>query len=324
MMRVQKISLLTHASALAILAVFAACSPRTEVSPADTAGSDVAAKVNGVDLSVRQIELAVQKQHNGHPEAALSDTASKQVLEQLIDEEIIAQKAVAAKLDKDPKVVQQLEAARRDILARRFIEAAADTVAKAPDDQVQKFYDSHPALFSQRKIYTLQRLEIQVADERRAEVDAHVRSLKSSAELTDWLKAQNLRFAVRQEQDASEQLPLPVLDKLVTMKEGESTVVPSPSGMTALTLTSSVPAPKTLGEAHAAIEQFLSIQGRRQVIVDVQKGLRDGAKVEYEGRFAASAPLAGNGSSAVVASPMSSATAGSAAGPAPQNDSNQK
>ncbi len=212
------------------------------------------------------------------------------MLDQLIDEEIVAQKAVAAKLDKDPRVVQQLEAARRDILARRFVEAAAETAGKPAEDAVLKFYDSRPTLFAQRKVYTLQRLDIQAPDNRRTEVDAHVQSLKSSAELTDWLKSQKLAFTTRQEQDASEQLPAPVLEKVATLKEGESMVVPSQVGVSALTLITSASAPKTLAEARPAIEQFLSGQGRREVIMNLQKTIRDGAKVEYQGRFAALAP----------------------------------
>ena len=101
------------------------------------------------------------------------------MLDQLIDEQIVAQKAVAAKLDKDPKVIAQIEAARRDILARRFLESAAETAGKPADDAVQKFYDGRPALFAQRKVYTLQRIDIQAPDDRRTEVDAHVQSLKT-------------------------------------------------------------------------------------------------------------------------------------------------
>jgi len=209
------------------------------------------------------------------------------VLDQLIEEQIIAQKAVAAKLDQDPKVLQQLESARRDILARRFIEAAAETSGKPADDAVQKFFDARPNLFGQRRVYTLQRMDIQAPDERRSEVDAHVRSLKTLPELTDWLKSQNLKATARTEQDSSEQLPATVLEKVAALKDGESTVVPSQTGVTALTLISSVPAPKTLAEARPAIDQFLTTQGRREVIVNLQKTIRDGAKIEYLGRFAA-------------------------------------
>ena len=283
------------AVALAAMAVtlLAGCGQKKDVAPADAGGGEVVAKVNGDDVTASQLTIALQKQRGMRPDAG--DAASKVVLDQLIDEQIVAQKAVAAKLDKDPKVVAQIEAARRDILARRFIESAAETASKPADDAVQKFYDGRPALFAQRKMYTLQRVDIQAPDTRRSEIDAHVSALKTPAELTDWLKSQKLVFTTKQEQDASEQLPPVVLEKLATMTAGQSMVVPSQFGVSAITLVSSAAAPKALADARPAIEQFLANQGRREVIMNLQKTIRDGAKVEYEGRFAALAAANGGG-----------------------------
>ena len=283
------------AVALAAMAVtlLAGCGQKKDVAPADAGGGEVVAKVNGDDVTASQLTIALQKQRGMRSDAG--DAASKVVLDQLIDEQIVAQKAVAAKLDKDPKVVAQIEAARRDILARRFIESAAETASKPADDAVQKFYDGRPALFAQRKMYTLQRVDIQAPDTRRSELDARVSALKTPAELTDWLKSQKLVFTTKQEQDASEQLPPVVLEKLATMTAGQSMVVPSQFGVSAITLVSSAAAPKALADARPAIEQFLANQGRREVIMNLQKTIRDGAKVEYEGRFAALAAANGGG-----------------------------
>lgn len=323
MMHTEKMSSRARVGAISVAAMavvlLSACGQKRDVAPTDGSGGDVVAKVNGEDLTAAQLTIALQKQRGMRPDAG--DAASRQVLDQLIDEQIVAEKAVTAKLDKDPKVVEQLEAARRDILARRFIEAAAETASKPADDVVQKFYDSRTALFAQRKVYILQRLDIQAPDERRAEVDAHIQSLKSFAELTDWLKSQKLVFTAKQEQDASEQLPPTVLEKLSTLKEGESMAVPSQFGASALTLVSSASAPKTLADARPAIEQYLSGQGRREVILNLQKSIRDGAKVEYEGRFAALAPAgAAPGAPAVPANPVAS----NAAPEASQNTPAQK
>ena len=298
-------------AAMAVL-VLSACGPKKDDVAADGAGGDVVAKVNGDELTAGQLTIAMQKQRGMRPDAG--DAASRQVLDDLINEQIVAQKAVAAKLDKDPKVVAQIEAARRDILARRFVEAAAETGGKPTDDAIQKFYDSRPTMFGQRKVWTLQRLDIQAPDARRNEVVEHVQSLKSPAQLTDWLKAQKLPFTTKQEQDGSEQLPPAVLEKLAALKDGESTVVPSQFGVTALTLVSSAAAPKPLADARPSIEQYLANQGRRELIMNLQKTIRDGAKVEYLGRFAALAPAPG--SDAVMPVPPHTVLAASPVAPA--------
>ena len=297
MMRSEKMSSRARVGAVALAAMavtlLAGCGQKKDAAAPDADGSEVVAKVNGDDVTASQLTIAIQKQRGMRPDAG--DAASKAVLDQLIDEQIVAQKAVAAKLDKDPKVVAQIESARRDILARRFIESAAETASKPSDDAVQKFYDGRPTLFAQRKMYTLQRVDIQAPDARRSEIGAKVATFKSPAELTDWLKSQKLVFTAKQEQDASEQLPPVVLEKLATMQDGQSMVVPAQFGVSALTLVSSAAAPKALADARPAIEQFLANQGRREVIMNLQKTIRDGAKVDYEGRFAALAAANGGG-----------------------------
>jgi hypothetical protein len=103
-------------------------------------------------------------------------------------------------------------------------------------------------------------------------------------------------------------------------------VIPSQVGVSALTLISSVPAPKTLADARPAIEQFLAGQGRREVVMNLQKTVREGAKIEYQGRFAASAPAAGDLGHASAASVSTSAAsaASSVVVSASQNNSTQK
>src|SRR6185295_1317863 len=117
-----KIRRAVSAAALAALAVTAlvACGPKKDVAGDAAAGGEVVATVGGQDLTASQLQIAMQKQRGMRPDAG--DAAAKQVLDQLVDEQIVAEKAVAAKLDQDPLVVAQIEAARRDILARRFIE----------------------------------------------------------------------------------------------------------------------------------------------------------------------------------------------------------
>jgi EpsD family peptidyl-prolyl cis-trans isomerase len=305
------------ALALAAMAVVAmtACGQKKDVaSGVAGTGDEIVAKVNGDEISAGQLAVAMQKMRGMRPDAG--EAESRPVLDNLVKEQIVAQKAVAAKLDKDPMVLQQLEAARRDILARRFIEAAAETSGKPTDEAVQKFYDSRSNLFARRKVFTLQRLDIQAPDDRRTEVDAHVQSLKTPGELADWLKSQKLPFTTKQEQDPSEQLPPVVLDRLAAMKDGESTVVPSQSGVSALTLVSSASAPKSLADARPAIEQFLANQGRGEVMRNLQKTICDGAKVQYVGRFASIPPACGE---ATVPAAVPTVPASASASAIPQN-----
>ena len=82
---------------------------------ADTkTASQAAARVDGEELTVHQINLVLERQPGLRPEQA--DAASRQVLEGLIDQQIAVEKAVEGKLDRDPKIVQLLDAQRRATL----------------------------------------------------------------------------------------------------------------------------------------------------------------------------------------------------------------
>lgn len=273
------------ALAAAAMLLLAACGAKKE------GATQVAAKVNGDEITVHQINFALQQQRNLRPEQ--SEAAQRQLLERLIDQQLAVQNAEKLKLDRDPQTVQMLEAARREILARRYIESVAEKAGKPSDDDVKKYYDAHPALFAQRKVYTFQRVDVTASADKRADVVAHAEGAKTGAELTDWLKAQDIKFTVNPMTQPAEALPLQLVDKVAGLKEGQSLPLPQQFGVSVLTLQSAQAAPKSFDEARAPIEQFLSVDSRRTAVASASKGLREGAKIEYQGKFAASAPAAG-------------------------------
>ena len=100
---------------MAAVALLAGCGDKKEKGASQTA-----AKVNKAEVTVHQINFVLQQQRGLRPEQA--DAASKQILERLIDQELALQKADDLKIDRDPRVVQQLEAAKREIIARAYLE----------------------------------------------------------------------------------------------------------------------------------------------------------------------------------------------------------
>jgi len=298
------------AAAVAVALALAACGAKKEGG-----ATQVAAKVNGDEITVHQINYLLQQQRNLRPEQ--SEAAQRQLLERLIDQQLAVQNAEKLKLDRDPQTVQALEAARREILARRYIESIAEKAAKPSDDEVRKYYDAHPALFAQRKIYTLQRVDVTAAPDKRADVVAHAESAKTGAEFTDWLKSQDIKFNVSPMTSPSESLPLQIVDKVAALKEGQSLPLPQQFGISVLTLVSAQTAPKSFEDARAPIEQFLSVDAKRAAVTGATKTLREGAKIEYEGKFAASAPAAATPAApASQAAPAAASAVQPAANPA--------
>jgi len=278
----------------------------------DPAASQTAAKVNKEEITVHQINFVLQQQRGLAPEQA--ESASRQILERLIDQELAVQKAQELKFDRDPRVVQQLEAAKREILARAYAERTGEAASKPTPEEVKKYYEDKPALFKDRRIYSIQELAIEAKPEQVAVLREQLQRSKTASEFADYLKTNNFRVTGNQAVRSAEQLPANMLDTFANMKDGQATLLPAPTGAQLIVLASSRSEPVDEARAYPAIEQFLLNDAKRKLIEADVKAMRASAKIEYIGRFAeAAASAAARGQ----AQPATAASAASTAAPAP-------
>ena len=275
----------------------AGCGDKKEKATA----SQAAAKVNKEEITVHQINLVLQGQRGLKPEQA--DEAGRQVLERLIDQQLMLQKAEEFKIDRDPRVVQAIEAAKRDVIARAYTERVAESVAKPSPQEIQAYYDSKPALFKERKVYNLQELSIEAPAGQIEALGAKLRASRNLGEFVEYLKSQGVKFAGNQAVRAAEQLPLASIDQIAAMKDGEAAMQPAPNGASVVVVAASQKAPLTLEQATPLIEQFLTNERRRKALDEDMKTLRAAARIEYVGKFAEGAPKPTERQAAAPAAP---------------------
>ena len=67
---------------------------------------------------------------------------------------MVVNAALADKLDRDPAVLMELEAAKREILTKAYV-ARHLAAIKPAEAEVKAYYEQHPHLFAQRKVYNL-------------------------------------------------------------------------------------------------------------------------------------------------------------------------
>jgi EpsD family peptidyl-prolyl cis-trans isomerase len=269
----------------------------------EKAASQTAAKVNKDEITVHQINFVLQQQRNVRPEQA--DAASKQILERLIDQELALQKADELKIDRDPRVVQQLEAAKREIIARAYLEKVGEAATKPTPEDIKQYYDSKPALFSQRRIYSIQEISIEAKPDQVALLRERLAASKNINEFVEFLKSNEFRFSGNQAVRAAEQLPLQSLDTFAKMQDGQAMLAPAANGVQVVVLAGSRSQPVTEEQARPAIEQFILNERKRKLIEDDVKAMRATAQIEYVGKFAEAAASAPAG--AAPALPAASA-----------------
>ena len=280
----------SRAAALCVLAttlLFAGCGEKK-----DAAAQQAAAKVNKQDITLQQLNFALQQQRGLRPEQ--TEAASRQILERMIEQELMVQKADDLKLDRDVKVTQQLDAARREVLARAYIEKVGEAAIKPSSDEIKKYYTDKPALFSERRIYNLQEIVIEARPEQVEPLRTQLSAARNVNEFLEGMKSAGIRYNVNQAVRAAEQLPLANLEAFARMKDGQAVFTPQANGAQVLVLAGSRVQPASEEQARPAIESFLLSERRRKLIEDDVKAMRANAKITYVGKFAdaASAPTA--------------------------------
>ena len=262
--------------------------------------SQVAAKVNGDEISVHQINSALSRGGAVPPEQAKK--AAPQVLERIIDQQLLVQKAVEAKLDRDPTVMQNLENAKRQILSQAYMERTLAAAPKGGKDEVRKFYDENPALFQERRVFRFQELTVAGSPEKLDALRAEAGKAKNLTDVANWLKAQDVKFTAANATKAAEQLPLELLPQFSKMKDGQIVVLGSPNGAAVIQLVQSQQAPLNEQQATPVIEQFINNKKKMELAEAEVKKLRGAAKIEYVGDFVATKP--GDGQKAAAPAPV--------------------
>ena len=85
----------------------------------------VAAKVGTEEISVSQVNQLLRRTSTAGTSPQTAQAMGREVLEKLIDQQLAVEQAKETKLDRSPDVVSQIEAARREILARAYLQQIA-------------------------------------------------------------------------------------------------------------------------------------------------------------------------------------------------------
>ena len=111
------------------------------------APADVVATVNGVDLSRQDAEFRVQElkamlSGAGHPWTPLTDEQLKGVLDELVNNELMSQDAVARGLDRSNDTRRRWEFLRRGFFVQEWARAKQDQL-QVGSAEVEKYYEQN-------------------------------------------------------------------------------------------------------------------------------------------------------------------------------------
>ncbi len=250
----------------------------------------IVAKVGKDEITAQALEFELSRLGTSLTQEQTREAANR-VLRGLVDQHLLMQQAIADKLDRDPKVVQALEAARRQVLAQAYVEKVTAAAAKPTEAEIKDYYDKHPELFSERRIYRLQEISVQVSPENATQVQEKLTSVRNLNEFVEWLRANNIPARGAQSVKAAEQLPLELLPRLHALKDGQAITLAGNNVLNIVYLAGSQTQPVTLQQATPMIERYLLNAKKRELAEQALKRLRETSKPEFLGEYSDAARI---------------------------------
>jgi EpsD family peptidyl-prolyl cis-trans isomerase len=204
----------------------------------------------------------------------------------LIDQQVAVNQAIETKLNRDPDVIAQIESARLGVLANAYVRQFASSVPAPDAQEAQTYFAAHPALFSERRIYSVQEIVTARSPEVLAQFNSMAAANRPMDEVMAWLQARQLPFKPTNASRAAEQIPLDLLPRMHALKDGQDLVFTAPNFVTILRLVGSRSEPVPQAAALPRIAQYLATQRRSDAITAHIKDLRAKSQVVYLGAFA--------------------------------------
>lgn len=248
----------------------------------DQTPTQVAAMVNGEEISIYQVEEAL------HQTGLTGDEKSKQVMPQLsrlIEQSLILQQAKADKLERDPNVMKALENAKRQILTEEWLQRKMKSVKKYSTQEIDEFYSAHPELFEKRKIFQMKELFIDTSLVSIEKIDQLIASTDDVNILEYNMEKEKTPFTTNMATTMAEQLPMDRLSLLATVPSGHYIKVTGDKGVLIQGVLSTKETPIAKEKASVLIETFLYNQERKKESNILIKQLNDSAKIKYLGEF---------------------------------------
>lgn len=247
--------------------------------------TQVAARVNADEITVHQVNRILAQRQDIQPEFAAQ--AKRVILDRLINQQLARQKAIEAQLDRSPEVVQAIEAARTEILARAHVDGINRTLLKPTPLEIQKYYESHPELFAQRRIFSLEEIAFTANADAAAELGKRLASSRSMKEIADWLQSKGVKFSANRGVRAAEQIPLAILPRMHAMTKGDIQLFEAaPGRFQVIRVVDFFEAPMDQANAAPRIERFLFNQVSGKAVAREMSEIRKQATIEYLGEFA--------------------------------------
>jgi EpsD family peptidyl-prolyl cis-trans isomerase len=250
--------------------------------------TQVAAIVNDDEITVHQLNAVLQTIGNSQSVDENGKTVEEKALEVLINQSLIIQDAKAQKLERDPAIMQAIESAKRKVLVDGYIQRNLSLTQDVNQQDIDNYYDEHPELFSNRKLFIYDAVNIVSTPRNTEQVQSIVKDAEDFQLLIDELTKKDFDYKIVSASKTSENIPRQLLDGLNKLSIGDLGFFTLPSGVLVINLKQVVAEPISKEQASQVIENLLSNERRSSVIEQKVNQLKSKSDIKLLGDFSES------------------------------------
>jgi EpsD family peptidyl-prolyl cis-trans isomerase len=244
---------------------------------ASGAATQVVAWVNDREITIMQLNQVLDTTTT----ADFGEHSTRAALAALVDEELLVQEAIAAKLDRDPDVLLEMERSRRQALIHAYLERKVYPRQPIPEVEKREYYNENPVLFARRHVYHVATFNTK-AKVLSAVLKDDLKGARTPGAVQETLSRHNIQFEFDESETAPEDLPLPLLPEFATAASGDVIAAPLEDGTVQLiAVIGSSERPLTFEQASDRIETWLGARRNETARTDHLAKSRAGAKIAY-------------------------------------------
>lgn len=239
------------------------------------------AVVNGDEITVPDLNFALDQANV--PEGANKDAARSQVLQQLVERRLLAQQAQKEGIDKTPEFLNRERRADEDLLISMLADRRLKTAQLPSDSEIQSYISSHPEIFANREIWSLDQLVFPTPTD--PKVKADVQGAHTIDQLATVLQNDKVSFNRQKNKLDTAVIPPEMFSKLNSVPAGEPFAVSNGSKMIASAVVARDPQPVSGDAAKPVAAAAIRKTQTAKSLESLLKSLKDSAKIQYQSGY---------------------------------------
>ncbi|MEX1199530.1 MAG: EpsD family peptidyl-prolyl cis-trans isomerase [Methylophaga sp.] len=246
--------------------------------------TQVAATVNNEEITVHQLNQAIgsmgEKALNADQQALRAS-----VLQNMIVQTLLEQEAEKSDLDREPYVMQSVEAAKRQVLASAYTQQLATTNSSISDAEIENYYSANTDLFANRKLFVYEQVTVQSDISKFANAQKKLQQIEDLTDFTAWLEKNAIPYKAITKATTSENIPQNLRKALSTLDIGQVGFLNLADGLVVFEIKDKQLQPVELDMVSTAIREHLRSQQRKEQVYQVVQSLKKSAVIKYSEDF---------------------------------------